>query len=324
MNRTADRNGNIKEEHSIQDRFLEWMYGHAAGRILLRPLVCPAFSRLGGLMLSTRLSALFVRPFIRLSEIDMSDYEKRKYTSYNDFFTRRLVPGARSIDQTPEHFISPCDSRLSVYRIGGGENGREDSGKNGREDSGKNGEYGGQCAVNIKYTRYTVASLLKSRRLAAEYAGGYLWVFRLCVDDYHRYSYVDNGTVSGGSRIPGVFHTVNPAANDVCPIYKENTREYSFLESEQFGTILQMEVGALLVGKIENHLHIGAVSRGQEKGHFAFGGSTVILMTKKGKVRPDRDILENSKQGIETRVLLGEKVGCAVSPGEDDILKDRR
>ncbi|MGN0294459.1 MAG: phosphatidylserine decarboxylase [Lachnospiraceae bacterium] len=292
MNRVADRSGNIKEEQSLQDRFLEWMYGHAAGRMLLRPLVCPAFSQMGGRLLSTGLSAFLIRPFIRMSGIDMSDYEKRKYTSYNDFFTRQLVSGARSIDPVPEHFISPCDSRLSVYRINEGDDGR--------------------CAVNIKYTRYTVASLLKSRRLTAEYAGGYLWVFRLCVDDYHRYSYVDDGTVSAGRRIPGVFHTVNPVANDVYPIYKENTREYSFLESRQFGTILQMEVGALLVGKIENHVCTGPVRRGQEKGHFAFGGSTVILMTKKGKVCPDRDILENSKKGIETRVLLGEKVGYAV------------
>lgn len=299
MNRTADRNGNVKETHSVQDRFLEWMYGHTAGRILLRPLVCPVFSRLGGWILSTGLSALFVKPFIRFSGIDMSDYEKRRYTSYNDFFTRRLVPGARSIDRTPEHLISPCDSRLSVYRISGG----KDAGKSQKDD--------GQCAVKIKYTRYSVASLLKSRELAAEYAGGYLWVFRLCVDDYHRYCYADSGYVSSGRRIPGVFHTVNPAANDVYPIYKENTREYSFLESEQFGQILQMEVGALLVGKIENHPHSGPVRRGQEKGHFAFGGSTIILMTKEGMVCPDRDILENSEKGIETRVLLGEKVGSA-------------
>lgn len=297
MNRTADRKGNVKEEYSVQDRFLEWMYGHTAGRILLRPLVSPVFSQLGGMLLGTRLSALLVRPFIRFSGIDMSGYEKRKYTSYNDFFTRRLVPGARRIDRTPEHFISPCDSRLSVYRINGGEGGREDRGR---------------CAVNIKYTRYTVASLLKSRKLAEEYADGYLWVFRLCVDDYHRYIHVDDGTVSAGRLIPGVFHTVNPAANDVYPIYKENTREYSFLESKQFGKVLQMEVGALLVGKIENHHYTGSVRRGQEKGYFSFGGSTVILMTKKGRVCPDSDILENSRRGIETRVLLGEKVGRAV------------
>lgn len=285
MNRIAERNGRITEENSIQDRFLAWMYGHTAGRILLRPLVCPVFSRIGGRLLSTRLSAFFIRPFIRAGRIDMSQYEKRKYLSYNDFFTRKLVPGARKVSDVPDCFISPCDSRLSVYEI---------------TDN---------CAVNIKYTRYSVAALLRDRKLAEEYSGGYIWVFRLCVDDYHRYIYVDNGTVSQSRHIAGVFHTVNPAANDVYPIYKENTREYTLLESEHFGTILQMEVGALLVGKIQNHRRTGPVKRGQEKGSFAFGGSTIILMTKKGAVCPDEDILSNSARGIETRVLLGEQIG---------------
>lgn len=285
MNRIADRNGNITEENSVQDRFLAWMYGHMSGRILLRPLVCPAFSRVGGRLLNTRLSALFIRLFIRAGSIDMSQYEKRKYLSYNDFFTRKLLPGARKVSDAPDSFISPCDSRLSVYEI---------------SDT---------CAVDIKYTRYSVASLLRDRKLAEEYAGGYIWVFRLCVDDYHRYIYVDNGTISQSHHIAGVLHTVNPAANDIYPIYKENTREYSLLESEHFGTILQMEVGALLVGKIQNHCLSGSVKRGQEKGNFAFGGSTIILMTKKDAVCPDADILHNSARGIETRVLLGEQIG---------------
>lgn len=291
MNRVADRNGHIAENNSFQDRFLTWMYEHTAGRILLRPLICPVFSRIGGWFLSTGISALLIRPFIRGAGIDMTQYENRKYHSYNDFFTRKLVPGARRVEQKKESFISPCDSRLSVYQISDG------------SPAGEN------CVVTIKHTRYSVASLLRDRKLAKEYAGGYIWVFRLCVDDYHRYIYVDNGTVSVSHHIPGVFHTVNPAANDVYPIYKENTREYSILQSENFGEILQMEVGALLVGKIENHHHTASVKRGQEKGRFAFGGSTIILMTKKNTVCPDSDILNHSMQGIETRVLLGEQVG---------------
>lgn len=285
MNRIADRAGNMVVENSIQDRFLAWMYDHTAGRILLRGLVCPAVSRAGGWLLGSRCSALLVSPFIRFAGIDMSDYEKKTYTSYNDFFTRKLLPGARKAAAAPESFISPCDSRLSVYKIS---------------------EF---CAVNIKHTRYSVASLLRNRELAEEYADGYLWVFRLCVEDYHRYIYVDNGTVSPCHLIPGVFHTVNPVANDVYPVYKENTREYCLLNSENFGRVLQMEVGALLVGKIENRHHTGAVKRGQEKGNFAFGGSTILLMTRKDMVSPDEDILKNSGQGIETRVLMGEQVG---------------
>lgn len=285
MNRVADRKGNITVENTLQDRFLAWLYGHRAGRILLRPLVSPGFSRLGGRLLGTRASALLIRPFVRANHIDLSGCEQKRYTSYNDFFTRKLLPGARDIAPSPEQFISPCDSRLSVCPVTP------------------------DAFVTIKHTRYSMASLLRDEKLARAYAGGYIWVFRLCVDDYHRYIYVDGGAVSQPCRIPGVFHTVNPVANDVYPIYKENTREYCLLRSEHFGTVLQMEVGALLVGKIENRSVTSPVKRGQEKGNFAFGGSTIILLTEKDTVIPDKDILENSAQGIETRVLLGEAVG---------------
>lgn len=281
----ADRDGKIKAENSVQDCFLEWIYTHAAGRMLLRLLVVPGVSRLGGHILDSRISKIGIRPFIKCHSLDMSEYEEKKYSSYNDFFKRKLVPGARKVEEGADIFISPCDSRVGVYEISE------------------------KSKFLIKHTLYTVESLLRSRKLAEKYTGGYVWVFRLCVEDYHRYIYVDNGKESKRRRIEGVFHTVNPAANDNVPIYKENTREYSLLKTENFGTVLQMEVGALLVGKIENRPGEGKVQRGQEKGNFAFGGSTVILMTQAGKVYPDNDILKNSAYGIETKVRLGERVG---------------
>lgn len=189
------------------------------------------------------------------------------------------------MDET--HFISPCDCRLSVYPVSE------------------------QTEVTIKHTRYTAGSLLRNEALARRFTGGYLWVFRLSVDDYHRYIYVDSGKESVRRRIPGVLHTVNPVANDVYPIYKENTREYSLMKSEHFGTLLMMEVGALMVGKIENHPVCDHVDRGQEKGNFAFGGSTIIYMTQKGCVVPDQDLLTNSQEGVETKVQIGSKIGSA-------------
>lgn len=285
MHLIADREGVIVEENSRQDRLLEWMYSHRAGRVLLRPLISPAVSRLGGLILGSGASRLLIRPFVRSHSIDLSQFEQRKYTSYNDFFTRKLLLGAREIEKCPNLFVSPCDGRLQVIKISD------------------------LRAFSIKHSRYTVYSLLKNHRLAEKYAGGYLWMFRLCVEDYHRYIYVDGGRESKRVRIPGVFHTVNPAATDRLPVYKENTREYSILKSDNFGEIIQIEVGAMLVGKIENGPVRARAERGQEKGRFAFGGSTVILMTRAGRVRPDEDILENSARGIETKVRLGERIG---------------
>lgn len=285
MIRTADRKGNIKKEDSFQNNLLEKIYGSVAGRMMIRPLVTPAVSTVVGKLLDSRISAAAVEPFIRLNHLDMSDYETRKYISYNDFFKRKIREGARRIDMEPGHFISPCDCRASVYPV----------------DE--------KACLHIKQTRYTVEELLRNPSLGKRYQGGYVWVLRLCVQDYHRYIYPDNAAESGRIRIPGILHTVNPVANDAYPIYKENSREYSLLKTENFRTVLMMEVGALFVGRIENRPRKVSVKRGDEKGNFAFGGSTIVLITEKNAVKPDEDILNNSREGIETRVLMGEKIG---------------
>lgn len=281
----VDRNGTIIEGNSAQDRLLSCLYGHFWGRLLLRPLITPAFSELGGRLLDSRASRLAIKPFLRSHSIDMHSYVPKRYDSYNDFFKRELRQGLRPVEQSPEVLVSPCDGRLCVYRINRG------------------------CAFSIKHARYTVESLLRDASLARAYAGGYVWAFRLQVEDYHHYIYVDDGFVSEGRQLSGIFHTVNPAAGERFPIYQENTREYALLHSRSFGTVIQMEVGALLVGKIENRPGGRKVRRGQEKGNFAFGGSTVILLTEPGKAVPDGDILRNSIRGMETVVKLGEGVG---------------
>lgn len=71
-----------------------------------------------------------------------------------------------------------------------------------------------------------------------------------------------------------------------------------------------MEVGALLVGKIENRTRgQKIVHRGEEKGNFAFGGSTIIVLTRKGTVLPEMRFVEHTREGIETKVKMGERVG---------------
>ena len=282
------RNGKLIEEKNGQDRILEGLYGTWAGRLLLKLLTLPVLSKVAGIFLSTPFSCVLIDPFIKKNCIDMTQYEPVKYKSYNDFFTRKIKAKLRPVDMEPSHFISPCDSKLTVLTVT----------KDGR--------------FTLKNTAYTVASLLKSEKLAKEYEGGYAMIFRLTVDDYHRYCYVADGVKEENIFIPGVLHTVNPLANDYFPIYKENSREYSILHTKEFGDIVMMEVGALLVGKIVNHHKKYRVLRGQEKGYFEFGGSTVVLLVKKDTVRPDADILENSAAGIETVVKFGEKIGVAL------------
>ena len=279
------RNGNLIEVDNGQDKFLKRLYGSTMGRILLKPLVTPVVSNIAGAFLSTKCSCILIKPFIRNNNIDMSQFEDVKYNSYNEFFSRKIREGARTIDRKATHFISPCDSKLTVLPISA------------------------DTKFTLKHTEYSVSSLLKNKELAREYQGGYAFIFRLTVDDYHRYCYVDDGTKEANVRIPGKFHTVNPIANDYYPIYKENTREYSILHSKHFGDIVMMEVGALLVGKIVNLHEEATVKRGEEKGYFQFGGSTVVLLVKADKVNVDEDILGNSKEGIETIVKFGEKIG---------------
>ena len=285
--RQRTRDGHLIEGADGQDRILAVLYGCSAGRLLLKPLTAPWLSKLAGRFLSTKASKVFIKPFIKSNRIDMSQFEPVEYGSYNDFFSRRIREGARTVDMDPGHLISPADSKLTALPIT--ENGR----------------------FTLKHTEYTVGSLLKNPALAAEYVGGWALIFRLTVDDYHRYCYAFDAEKGENVVIPGRLHTVNPIANDFFPIYKENAREYTILRTREFGEVIAMEVGALLVGKIVNHRGAASVHRGQEKGYFQFGGSTVVLLLKKDTAVLDSDILENSRQGIETVVKFGEKIGAA-------------
>ena len=252
MNRKL-RDGTVISQHDNQDRILSFLYGTAVGRILLKPLICPWVSRMAGSFLSSPLSRFLIKPFIRSNDLDMTQFEPGPYRTYNDFFARKILPEKRPIDRNPMHLISPCDSKLTVLPIT-------------------------QAGIfTLKHTPYTLSELLKDPELAVAYEGGYALIFRLTVDDYHRYCFPCDGELSDSIRISGVFHTVNPVANDHFPIYKENAREYCVLHTKEFGDILMMEVGALLVGKIVNHPRSGSVLRGQEKGYFQFGGSTYVV-----------------------------------------------
>ena len=285
--RQRTRDGLLIEGADGQDRLLAALYGSAPGRMLLKPLTAPWLSKLAGSFLSTGASKVFIKPFIKSNHIDMSQFEPVEYESYNDFFSRRIRPEARPIDMDPRHLISPADSKLTALPI---------------TETG---------CFTLKRTEYTVGSLLKDPTLAAEYMGGLCLIFRLTVDDYHRYCYAFSGEKGENIRIPGKLHTVNPIANDFFPIYKENAREYTILHTRAFGDVIAMEVGALLVGKIVNHHGPSSIRRGQEKGYFQFGGSTVVLLLKKDAALLDEDILENSRNGIETVVKFGERIGIA-------------
>lgn len=279
-----DREGNVVSADEKQEGFLSFLYNNGFGKLLLKLLCRPFISNIGKLYMESSLSKGRIQKLIKQHNIDMNDYEQRDFPSFNEFFIRKICDGKRVIDFSDNSIISPADSKLTVYDI--------------NEDS----------SYTIKGCNYSIKNLLMDDSLAEEFLGGKCFVYRLTVDNYHRYCYPDNGRELSHKFISGDLHTVNPIALEKYDVYGKNCRELTVLDTENFGKVAFVEVGAMMVGKINNY-HNESFKRGEEKGYFSFGGSTIVVLYKKDMVRLDADITENSAQEIETTVLYGERVG---------------
>ena len=282
-----DRKGNEFDQTTGQDEFLHKMYTSAFGRACMKIASFPLFSKISRLILDSRFSSYFVLRFAERNDIDIFDYENKLYYSFNDFFTRRIKPGRRRIDAGKNIIVAPSDGKVSAYEI-----------------TGSN-------VFVVKNSVYTVESLLRDTKLAKKYIGGTAFIIRLTPDDYHRYCYCTDGEKSHDRTIKGSLHTVNPIINKYIPAYKENSREYCLIRTAGIGDVIQMEVGAMFVGRITNKHPYGRriVRKGEEKGYFEFGGSTIILLTEKGRIAADEDLIINTKEGFETKILQGETIG---------------
>ena len=263
---------------------LDFLYNNPVGRIFLGIAVSPFVSNIYASKNAKKSSAKKIPAFIKEHNIDMSDFEDREYKSFTDFFTRKIRYGKRPVDMTPGVLISPADSKLLVYEI--------------EKDT----------VMRIKGRTYTADEILGDPENAKEFAGGYALVFRLTVDDYHRFCYPDKGCLISKRFIKGKLHTVSPVSKNH-KIYMENTRLVNLLKTEKFGTIAYIEVGAMLIGRIVDN-GTDVFEKGQEKGYFEPGGSTVIIMVR--NVEIDKDIMEQSASGIETKVRYGERIGRAL------------
>ena len=270
---------------SVGNGTLSFFYRTVLGRIFLKVLTRPGISKTCGLIMDSKISKIAIKPFINKNNIDITEYEDREYLSYNDFFTRKIKKDHRHINNGKNSLIAPCDSKMTAYKI---------------DDN---------SYFSIKGSYYTISELLKNEELAEKYKGGHCLIFRLSVDDYHRYCYIDDGYHSKNIYIKGVLHTVRPIALEKYNIYKENAREYTVLQTANFGDVTQVEIGALMIGRIKNLHDNYQFSKGEEKGMFEFGGSTIALLFEKDKVVIDEEILHNTRHGYETVVKLGMKIG---------------
>jgi phosphatidylserine decarboxylase len=284
------RTGKMENEVSANTGGLTFLYNSLPGRIL-NPIMAMRFvsQAYSGYVRSKR-SKSKISSFIGEYNIDVAEVidPPESFKSLNDFFIRKLKPEARPIDTDASHLISPADSRLLVFDLLQ------------------------QNVLPVKGYWYTLENFVRNAGLAGEFANGWCFVYRLAPCDYHRFCFIDNGRQENVVRIKGVLHSVNPIAlSSVNSLMAKNYREMTILNTENFGRVLHFEVGALMVGKVVLHDRSAAgFTKGQEKGWFEFGGSTIVQFFKKEMITPDTDLLELSQKGIETLVRIGEKVGC--------------
>ena len=272
-------------KHQNESAALRFLYGTALGRLVLKLLCMPWISRLCGWFLDSGVSKPLIRPFVRRHGIDLSEYTSEEFKSFNDFFSRKIKEDRRPAAADPSALIAPCDGLLSAYRISG------------------------DTVIPVKQSRYTISSLLGGDSAAEHFQNGICLVFRLCVDHYHRYCYIDNGVKGKNVFLPGKLHTVRPVALEKFPVFTQNCREYTVIKTENFGDIVQMEVGAMLVGKIKNYHGPGNVRRGEEKGMFLYGGSTVIILLDENCAHLPEELYQATENQLETPVKMGQQIG---------------
>lgn len=271
----------LYKKHS---HLIKFLYNTFIGRCFLKLLTNKYISKFIGYFLNSKLSIFLKNKSIKNNNIDMSIYEDIEYNSYNKFFTRKIKKEYLNINQNKNILISPCDSKLMILKINE------------------------QNTFKIKNSLYKLEEIINDS-IIDDYRNGYLLIFRLEVDDYHRYCFIDDGKLTKYHHINGILHTVQPIVYDHYKVFHRNTREWTILKTNNFDNIIQVEVGAILVGKIVNDKKISNFHKGDEKGYFEFGGSTILLFIKNNIVDFDEDILDNSQNDIETIVKYGERIG---------------
>jgi phosphatidylserine decarboxylase len=275
-------------EQVYGDRFVRWLYETAPGLTLADRLLTKRwFSRLYGIYQASPLSRRKIRPFVDDFKITMEEFEETPYGSFNDFFIRKFKPGKRSFVTAPHLLPAFSEARYLAFE---------------RMDE--------NIRFPVKGSLMGAMELLAVESKAGAFMNGPVVIARLAPVDYHRFHYPDDGQTIEEYRVHGNLHSVNPLAlKSRGEVFSTNERQVSILKTENFGKLAYIEVGALCVGKIvQSHPPQTPFKRGDEKGYFLFGASTVILLGQPGAWKPDADILERTARAQETYIKLGERI----------------
>ena len=289
------------KETVLGDSFIKWAYQTMSGRLLSPILFCSSIlSRMLGWYFDSGLSKGKIEGTIDHLAIVKSEFLPPEsgetseaavigqYKTFNQFFYRKLKPESRPFSEKIEDFVSPADGRILVYD-----------------------KLDESTLLPVKGAVDTFNSLFN--REISDFDGGKVAVVRLCPADYHRYHFPCAGKIGEVKKVKGGYHSVNPVALEQRPdLFCLNKREYTMIESETFGKVAYMEVGAFGVAGIEQTYKGETVEKMDEKGYFKFGGSTVVLVFQKGKIEFSGDLLEQSAAGHETLVKVGQTIASAV------------
>jgi len=269
--------------HKPSESLALWFLYHTAlGRMVLKVLVCPFVSKIAGAALDSKASAALIPWFRKKNGISMEGVivPKGGFPSFNAFFCRKRENAGVSENAK---LSSPCGAYLTCIPIK------------------KNQIF------DVKHTRFSLQDLLQDKKLAGEFTDGTALVFRLTPSHYHRYAYAADGEILSWRRIRGILHSVRPICTRQVPVYAQNAREYQVIETEELGKIVQMEIGAMMIGRISNERPVDRKSvRGKEKGRFEFGGSTIMLLLQKDCVSLRKEVMEAGRDGGELAVSYGE------------------
>ena len=283
--------GRVEREQVYGAAWMRWTYANPFGRLALEALVKrPVFSQWYGWRMNRPVSRRKVLPFIREFGLDPKEFAEapESFRTFNEFFYRRLKPGARPVDADPRAVVFPADGRHLGFADASQIQG-----------------------VFVKGQRFDLEKLLGDAALAERYARGALVLSRLCPVDYHRFHFPVAGRPSATTLLNGPLYSVNPIALRRNLRYLwENRRTLTTIETESLGTVLYLEIGATNVGSIVQTYQPGKpVAKGEEKGYFEFGGSSTLLLFEPGRVQLSPDLQEQSRQQRELYARVGDRLG---------------
>ncbi|MCH9631929.1 MAG: Phosphatidylserine decarboxylase proenzyme [Chlamydiae bacterium] len=292
-----DRKTKQKHQEKIYGyRFVYLLYGQYPLSGILNGALkflakLPFVSYLYGKLQDSKYSKKKVVPFIKDFSINTDEMEKKphQFKSFNDFFYRKLKKGSRSLEGDTKSAIIPADGRyLFVPNL-----------------SSNDGFY-------IKGKRFSLSEFLGDEALANRYQNGVMVIARLCPTDYHRFHFPCSGIAEKPTLINGYLNAVHLISlkNNI-NVFSENKRMITVLNTEKFGQVVYAEVGAVCVGSILHTFDQEKVfKKGDEKGYFAFGGSSLVLLFEKNRIELAQDLVDNP-DFLEVKCKFGQILGKA-------------